>query len=162
MCIPNRYWKPIVLVLAFLASGSGCQMMNAPCGGVASIDRFACGVGSQCEACYPPGGNPEFDEFTALEVARRGWVLPGFGARWGREESVEASPPFPRFHPLPTRPMFEPWTPAAGDGGIPSHGAGGPTPAFGRLPRFEQWHATPSPPNGTIPVPADPSTAPLQ
>lgn len=54
--------------------------------------------------------------------------LPGWLARWKAEKDLPQPPAAPRFHPLPTRPMFEPQPNRDFSGGLTANAA-----CFGKL-----------------------------
>lgn len=57
--------------------------------------------------------------------------MPGWLARWKAEKDLPKPPPAPRFHPLPTRPMFEPQPTADAVVGTP-----GESSCYGTLPHL--------------------------
>ncbi len=58
--------------------------------------------------------------------------LPGWLARWKAEKDLPKPPDSPRFHPLPTRPMFSP-SPSL-DNGV----------CFGQMPDSQAWNLSPN------------------
>lgn len=88
----------ILLFCVLLASGTGCQILGIP-----SYRSDGMSYGSTADACASAD---------CSEIDCPPTVLPPIGllpwfSRYRKEEEPEA-PPFPRFHPLPTRPMFSP------------------------------------------------------
>ena len=136
----------IVLLSHCLATGSGCQLLPIPSyradqaglvddyGG--HVDGFEGGYGDEdyCDNECPPG-----------------WPvipMPRWYAKWREKESLPEGPDFPRFHPLPTRPMF---SPRPGDRNAYPNGMGmdnmgaaqfGP-PTYGSLPSSSEWQSQP-------------------
>lgn len=92
----------ILLVCAMLATAPGCQVLGIP-------------------SCRVDGGDGRvvYDDF--YEGPRNDGLdgslprplpplppLPGWLGRWKKQSDLPVPPPYPRFHPLPTRPMFSP------------------------------------------------------
>ncbi len=71
--------------------------------------------------------------------------VPGWFARWKAEKKLPKPPLAPRFHPLPTRPMFQ-----AG----PSPDFAGGTASYGTLPPAQAWNRV-----ETIPAVQQPALA---
>ncbi len=61
--------------------------------------------------------------------------MPGWLARWKADKDLPKPPESPRFHPLPTRPMFQPQP-------MPENFARNPVDAacYGQLPPAESWN----------------------
>ena len=122
------------LVLAFtLALNSGCTIVQIP-----SYRLEECAA----ESCSsPPIVLP-----TMPTVPMPGWL-----ARWKAEKDLPKPPAAPRFHPLPTRPMFQP-EPTT-DFGV---GAPGETACYGTLPPPQSWNRVESAPPAQVPTLAKP------
>lgn len=110
--LASRRWLSIVLVCLMLASGSGCQVLgipsyraDAPTGfsSVGSDTGFHAGQLASSPAACPPGILPPKPTWLCQKPA---W-LQKLCDKHHKEDLPEA-PEYPRFHPLPTRPMFAP------------------------------------------------------
>ena len=77
--------------------------------------------------------------------------MPGWFARWKAEKDLPKPPVAPRFHPLPTRPMFQP-RPEIGLG----LGAPGEAGCYGTLPKAQAWSGVESVPAAQAPTVAGP------
>ncbi len=77
--------------------------------------------------------------------------MPGWLAHWKAEKDLPKPPAAPRFHPLPTRPMFQ-------AGPTPEFGMGAPGEAgcYGTLPPAQSWNAVESIPAKQVPTLASP------
>ncbi len=111
--------KRLALLLILLPCCFGCQVIGIPsyraddgCGyPVADMSTSSCSVPGGfdsecapfCESQCPPGIIPPLP------------VLPGWLAEWrmrrAEEKARPQAPEYPRYHPLPTRPMFSPRKP---------------------------------------------------
>ncbi len=99
----------VILVLFWtLTSGSGCQVLNIPsyradsCSSAASYSPAEV-VGPN--AACPPGFLPPLPAWIHAGVP-----VPGWWAEWKAKKDLPEPAPYPRFQPLPTRPMFSPQT----------------------------------------------------
>lgn len=77
--------------------------------------------------------------------------MPGWLARWKAQKDLPKPPEAPRFHPLPTRPMFQP-QPTIGH----SDGSVGESACYGTLPPAESWNTVESAPAAHVPTLASP------
>ena len=101
----------ILLVLGLLTSGGGCQVLHIPSYRADSSGAGYCSVtgttpaelGLAAAEC-PPGFLPPLPPLPAW--THRGVPVPGWWAKWRAKEDLPDPAPYPRFHPLPTRPMF--------------------------------------------------------
>jgi hypothetical protein len=152
----------ILLLFSLLTSGSGCQIMHIPSYRVGeSLERGALCSGSDgvatangeypgdsVEGC-PPGFLPPAPVFLRQVPLwmHAGIPVPAWWAEWKAKRDLPEPAPYPRFQPLPTRPIFSP-RPDGGAGTLPL-GIPGPIAA--------PWPAEPRnqvPMNGSvIPVP---------
>ncbi len=118
----------ILLVSALLSTASGCQVLGIPSYRADSghlrgyqPTEMMC-VGDSCSEVIAS----ENDEM--LGAPRVLPPLPGWLGRWHAKKNLPEAPDHPRFHPLPTRPMFS----AAPEGtAVPT--------GFGALPAAESW-----------------------
>ncbi len=114
---------PILMVCLGLASATGCQVLGIPSyradmGGT-PVDPYTDGEIPGGDIACPPGVLPP---------------MPGWLAAWHAKKELPQPPAYPRFLPLPTRPMF---SPRASDAPIPMQGdAVGPMAA----PRVHYGH----------------------
>ncbi|HBE67826.1 MAG TPA: hypothetical protein DDW52_06725 [Planctomycetaceae bacterium] len=114
------------------ACASGCATSACPTGPHPILNRIACGGqcgllrGQRCDLCAGDGVAASSDEH---EVYRTGLLpaipVPGWFANWRAKRELEKAlpdaPEYPRFHPLPTRPMFAPQPGAsASEAGFPT------------------------------------------
>ncbi len=99
-----------------LTNGLGCALIEIPSYRLED-EASAYNCAQQAELCHGP--LPHLP-------------LPGWLARWKAEKDLPKPPDSPRFHPLPTRPMFRP-APATVDAGC-----------FGELPAREAWNLPPA------------------
>ncbi len=115
-----------LLLLVAVAGSSGCAMIQIP--------------SYRLEECAT-------ESYSSTPALLPSVPLPGCLARWKAEKKLPKPPESPRFHPLPTRPMFQP---------APSQfTAGGPEAVcYGKLPAPETWNA-----GGSIAAPAMPTLA---
>jgi hypothetical protein len=132
--------KPAVAILLFcgiLASSSGCHIVGIPS---YRADSQAA-LGQSCLA---------EEEACPIGVLPPALPLPGWLAKWKAEQDLPTPPSYPRFHPLPTRPMFSrPATSPSGYfnsqpslNGYEEFGesqAVGASPAYGVLPESVAW-----------------------
>lgn len=81
----------ILLVCGYLASGTGCHVLRIP--------SYRADPGCGDLAAGYPGG----EQSCAPTVLP---PLPGWLAAWHEKKQTPQPPDFPRFQPLPTRPMF--------------------------------------------------------
>ncbi len=171
----------ILLLSLVLTSGSGCHVLQIPSYRASVVDRSAdqessvvdrsadqeseaysfshshnslaacsdpsCSDPSclQLDAC-PPGLFPPLPAW-----GHSTWACPGWYTAWRARRDLPDPPPYPRFHPLPTRPMFQP--PAtdyvSSSSGLPPNAvpweqrwesppsASNPAPVYGQLPGGE-------------------------
>lgn len=122
----QRHWSPVAIVLVCLifSTCTGCHVLGIPSYRSGGGEQFPlapdCGEGiAACEGgvCGPISA----DAASAGEY-RTGLLppipMPMWYANWKAKREFEAAlpdaPEYPRFHPLPTRPMFspQPGTPA--------------------------------------------------
>jgi hypothetical protein len=114
----------ILLVSAVLATASGCQVLGIPSyradsGQLAGHQspQMVC-VGDSCSEVMVGEGEEMLGAPRVLPP------LPGWLGRWHAKKNIPEAPDHPRFHPLPTRPMFSPAPagvePVAGYGGLPA------------------------------------------
>ncbi len=173
----------ILLVSSILASGSGCQVLGIP--------SYRSDSSSGMQAAYSTGAavvpgceTGQFEEGTGCEP---GIIppLPGCFASlhakkeaWKAERNLPEPAPYPRFHPLPTRPMFSPKPLTASSFGPPPDFSSdfpmAPSVQYGRIPQSAfspetQPHDVPGmpmpvgPPSPTVaPPPNMPSRLPLE
>ena len=81
----STYLAPLALVAALMFN-SGCTLVHIPS---YRLEECAAENCSSPPALLPPV------------------PLPGWLARWKAQKDLPKPPESPRFHPLPTRPMFE-------------------------------------------------------
>ena len=96
---PHQLRAIILIVCLVMPIATGCQVLGIP------SYRSDC-VGGQIDSCQsscPPTVLPPLP------------IMPAWLSRFHRE-SQEEPPPYPRFHPLPTRPMFSPGPPNSSSG----------------------------------------------
>jgi hypothetical protein len=106
--------KILILIFAcVLTSGQGCATLAIP-GYRLEQEATAYNCAQQCE--NSPSPLPSLP-------------LPGWWARWKAERDLPKAPASPRFHPIPTRPMFSP-APASVSPG-----------RFGQLPSNDAWNS---------------------
>ena len=128
--------RSILLVFGLLTSGSGCHVLNIPSyradspaglGGACSSNReltggetgqpgslsssLSGGDGCTVEQECPPGFFPPLP--AGFFSSCRDWSpvsfpVPAWWAEWRAKKDLPEPPPYPRFHPLPTRPVFQP------------------------------------------------------
>lgn len=118
----------ILLFCAVLTMASGCQVLGIPsyradAGQVPGYQspQMAC-VGDSCSGVM-------MDEHGEMLGAPRVLPpLPGWLGRWHAKKNLPEAPDHPRFHPLPTRPLFNS-TPTGMD----------QSTAYGALPAAESW-----------------------
>ncbi len=92
----------ILLVFGIVTSGSGCQVLGIPSYRAENgTGSHLAGSGIECladaETC-PPGIFPPLPTMSHF--------TPGCLARWKAQRELPEPSAYPRFHPLPTRPMF--------------------------------------------------------
>lgn len=139
--------RSILLVFGLLTSGSGCHVLNIPsyradaptglCGGYA--DNYAAIGGTttvpmelsdaaECtsEVACPPRFFPPLPSWPHIA-----FPVPAWWAEWRAKQDLPEPAPYPRFHPLPTRPVFQP-RPVSADHQW-GEGLLAPTP-YGQLP----------------------------
>lgn len=134
-------FAPTSLLAAGLCSAvavisSGCAIVQIP-----SYRLEECAVES-CES--PPVVLPSMPAMPAMP-------MPGWLARWKAEKDLPKPPEAPRFHPLPTRPMFQP-QPSQDF----SMGAPGEAGCYGTLPRAQSWNGLEAVPAIQAPTAANP------
>jgi hypothetical protein len=156
----------ILLLFGLLTSGSGCQILHIPSYRVHEMhesgERGVCyseygpeipldgeSQGNATEACRPGLLPP-----TPLWM-HAGFPVPRWWAEWKAKRNLPEPAPYPRFQPLPTRPIFSPRPDATAAGlplGMPSTETGSAVP----------WpvapHHQPAPVGGSI-APAPPVQA---
>lgn len=165
----NRLYstRSILLVFGLLTSGSGCQILNIPsyrvdspgglhgAGGV-GYSRVGCdfdntmdtpnAVGCLTEQDCPPGFFPPLGGWMHC-----GLPVPAWYAEWRAKKDLPEPAPYPHFHPLPTRPMFQPCPVSEINQWGTSMAA--PTP-YGQLPTAEAgslpWSRLESPPTAEV------------
>ena len=104
----------ILLVCGVLATAPGCQVLGIP-------SYRADIVGGE----LADGSCGEFDMACASPQPLP--PLPGFFGRWQARRALPDPPEYPRFQPVPTRPMYSP------------RAAGDPQASYGKLPAPEAW-----------------------
>ena len=107
----------VAMFAAFFASvalSSGCAMVQIPS---YRLEECAAEEYSSTPSLVPP------------------LPMPGWLAKWKAEKDLPKPPESPRFHPLPTRPMFQPQR-------APKQFAGGAIDGtcYGQLPPSEAWN----------------------
>lgn len=109
--------RHVIFAAFFVALGSsgGCAMIQIPS---YRLEECAAEEYSSTPALMPP------------------LPMPGWLARWKAEKDLPKPPASPRFHPLPTRPMFQPQTTP----NLAADGFGGGA-CYGQLPTPESWNA---------------------
>jgi hypothetical protein len=176
--------RSILLVFGLLTSGSGCHVLNIPSyradaplglcgeypanyelgGGETGVPTDLSGAASYPpEVACPPGFFPHLRGWPHV-----GFPVPSWWAEWKAKKDLPKPPPYPRFQPLPTRPVFQP-RPVSVDQPW-GEGVMAPTP-YGQLPAPEAgavpWGsrgagAAQVPPNGLPPNGTrSPSLAPV-
>lgn len=103
---------------------TGCNVLGVP-----SYRADAVG-GLPEQVCH----SPENTGFTADGEACPPGVLPplpGWLHRWHAKQDIPAPAAYPRFHPLPTRPMFEPDPLSAAEFGNGLYGVAAPVTEYG-------------------------------
>lgn len=129
------------MLVALMAITSGCAVVQIP-----SYRLEECAAESYAS---PPVILPSMPAMP----------MPGWLARWKAEKDLPKPPEAPRFHPLPTRPMFQP-RPANDFVGAPGESA-----CYGLLPDAQSWNGveavpphfpSPATPPPQLPTPAGP------
>ncbi len=120
---PRSLVRSLMLLVASVAC-SGCAMIQVPS---YRLEECAEENYSSTPTLFPP-------------VPMPGWL-----ARWKAEKHLPKPPASPRFHPLPTRPMFQP--PIQSEFSEPGTAA----VCYGKLPLPESWSEHESVP--AVPVP---------
>ena len=77
--------------------------------------------------------------------------MPGWLSRWKAEKDLPRPPAAPRFHPLPTRPMFQPQPKTHFGVGAPGESA-----CYGTLPPAQLWNGVETAPPAQVPTLANP------
>ena len=116
-----------------LTLSSGCAMVQIP-----SYRLEECAAESYCSA---PALMPRVPQIP----------MPGWFVRWKAEKDLPKPPESPRFHPLPTRPMFQP-RPTTDFG----FGAPGAAACYGTLPPAQSWNGVESVLAAPVPASASP------
>ncbi|MEO8271907.1 MAG: hypothetical protein ABI557_19445, partial [Aureliella sp.] len=142
--------RPILLVLGMLASGSGCHVLNIPsyradsqCG---LPGHFAADYNYvHCEFCEPDSAGYATDGVYPPGLLHSmggmmhcGLPVPTWYAEWKAKRDLPEPAPYPRFHPLPTRPMFQSRPVSAEDPWNASSLAPAP---YGQIPAAETGNA---------------------
>lgn len=144
----------ILLFLLLLTSGTGCQVLGIPSYRSDVCDPQLSASYLSYDGCDV--GNAELD-CSEVSVLPPLPPLPGWLAAWHERRKTPQPAAYPRFQPLPTRPMFSP------PPGNPNHPLGGPVPletsgtgysGYGQLPRENQWSEMLPPTSTLVPVPA--------
>ena len=118
----------ILLVCGLLTSSAGCQCLGIP--------SYRADSGG--EPLGNAGFDPQYDQYSPYDCADAPCppgILPpppGWLAKWKSRRDLPEPPPYPRFHPLPTRPMFSPKR------GFAAHSA---SLGYGGLPPSDAWDA---------------------
>ncbi len=111
---------PILLVCALVATSTGCQVLGIPSyraetGHVSGHMPGSPGLSEQPTTQLVCDGDScrevEVSEFEVSECGEMGAPrvlppLPGWLGRWHAKKELPDAPEYPRFQPLPTRPMF--------------------------------------------------------
>ncbi len=165
MINPSKTIRCILLVLGLLTSG--CHVLSIPSTPLDGLDADRLGGYGASDGCC----SEVVGDFSYAGVAESGqacddgcpadwlsplpqrhlvaWPVPKRLAEWRARRDLPEPPAYPRFHPLPTRPMFQP--PAA-PGAILWNGDLS-APSYGKLPNSLQgpdvWQPTPAPAQGT-------------
>lgn len=161
--------RSILLVFGLLASGSGCHVLNIPSyradapNGIFGADgagysHAGCEYGesmgaSDSAACITEGDCPPGFFPPLGGGAHGGLPVPACYAEWRAQKNLPEAAAYPRFHPLPTRPMFQPRPVSE----VSQWGASltAPTP-YGQLPAAEAgsppWNRLESTPSGGVPL----------
>ncbi len=121
----------ILLVCSLLASSPGCQVIGIPSyrlDGSTGYSADYAGNAAQGQSCFVGEASLECpsDECPPTVLP----PLPGWLAAWKAKRDLPDPPAYPRFHPLPTRPMFEPSN---------SHSGFATATHFGILPDGTAW-----------------------
>lgn len=144
----------ILLAFGLLACGSGCHVLSIPVDPATGLGVHSMGLGydgeclqagpawdgephyrsvdNSCDVSCPPDWLLPLPERPAVSwpVSQLGWPVPKWWVEWRAKRDLPDAPAYPRFHPLPTRPMFQPRSmPAQEYFGTPP-----PVPAYGELP----------------------------
>ncbi len=145
----------ILLLSLVLTSGSGCQVLQIPSYRADVVDRFACQESSFDTQSRDPSADSYCSNPSSLDPADPScppsllppipvwnvstWAGPAWYVDWKARRALPEPPAYPRFHPLPTRPMFQP---------APAHY---PENAVRLAPADVPWDQTweSSPPNST-------------
>lgn len=153
--------RSILLVFGILTSGSGCHVLNIPVNpagggcGVKSCGTRICGTGI-CQGTPTRSVEPHYySAGVALDgscppdwlspLPRReivGLPVPKWWADWRAKKDLPEPPPYPRFHPLPSRPMFQPQSGLSNNFEGSDHwGNSPPAPPYGQLPDTQSGRA---------------------
>jgi len=109
--------QPVILLLfCWLTSGSGCAVLNIPsyradsCGPAeCATSNFAGSAAASGNSGIPVDDNCPAGFLPPLPVwLHSGIPVPGWWVAWKAKKDLPEPAPFPRFQPLPTRPMFSP------------------------------------------------------
>jgi hypothetical protein len=156
MC--DRLIRTILFLLLILPSLIGCHVLHIPSYRVAGD-----AMGNSDYGDCPPGtcGGGMIGGLPIPALPTPGWL-----AKWKEKRELPDPPNYPRFHPLPTRPMFDP---RPGQASIGSAGLGYDSylqngsgqGVYGAMPREEQWNAREEQWNEGGTVVSPPSEAPL-
>ncbi len=145
---------PILLLFGLLTSGGGCQVLNIPsyradsCGAAGFASMSSSETGASESSCGTElGGMPLNDcppsFLPPIPVWRPvGVPIPGWWAEGKAKRDLPEPAPYPRFQPLPTRPMFSPPVQALpmnslGAAGVEAWQTGNPPaapPGYGQMP----------------------------
>ena len=158
--------RSILLVFWLLASGSGCRVLSIPVNPASGLDAHLVGSGCAGGACGTEGlqgvptrsVEPLYEGILTRSVEPHygawdgscppdwlsslphrefvGWPVPKRWADWKAKRDLPEPPPYPRFQPLPTRPMFQPRPSLDTNTGDDDHWGGrSPAPTqYGHLP----------------------------
>ena len=142
---PSKTIRSTLLVLGLLTSG--CRVLSIPTYPLDAPSVYAAGDG----CCGETGGDFSYAGVTGdgqayvdgcpadwlSPLPQRhsvAWPVPKRWADWKARRDLPEPPAYPRFHSLPTRPMFQPQTPPS----EPFWNGGQAAPTYGGLPDFLQ------------------------
>ncbi len=111
--------RSILFVFGLLTSGNGCQVLNIPSYRVDSANGLSvadaagyrsppCETGAPEGACALDEGCPPTFLPPQGALAHCGLPVPAWYVKWRTQRDLPEPAPYPHFHPLPTRPMFQP------------------------------------------------------
>lgn len=139
--LPNTT-RSILLVFGILTSGSGCHVLSIPvnqAGGGCGVESCAVEIR---QAIPTRSAEPHY--YSAGDTLDGSCLpVPKWWADWRAKKDLPEPPPYPRFHPLPSRPMFQPQSGLSSNfEGSDDWGNSSPTPPYGQLPDTQAGRTT--------------------